>query len=127
MVNRIKSIRIAAVFFAVSYAGYLLDVQNFEALPSIISYTPYVLVAVAGWIVGTKNDQALAKSCVIVGVIAAVIAGGLNLVLWVTGVPVDFGGLKGSSLATLMMLPGFVLLALLGGAVASEVFGGNRT
>ena len=127
MVDRIQSVRKASVFFAVSYASYLLVVRTFEALPSIVSYTPYALVAIAGWVAGSKNKKGLAKSCVFVGVIAAVIAGGMNFVLSAIGVPVDFGGLKGSSLATLLMVPGFVLLALLGGAVASEVSGGSRT
>ncbi|PLX62142.1 MAG: hypothetical protein C0630_06940 [Sedimenticola selenatireducens] len=122
-----QSVRKASMFFAVSYAGYLLVVRMFDALPAVVSYTPYVLVAIAGWVAGSKNEKQLAKSCVMIGVIAALIAGGLNLALWAIGAPVDFGGLKGSSLATLLMVPGFVLLALLGGAVASEVSGGNRT
>lgn len=115
------------MFFAVSYVGYMLVVRMFEALPVVVSYTPYALVAIAGWVAGSKNEKKLAKSCVLVGVISALIAGGLNLAMWAIGVPVDFGGIKGSSLATLLMVPGFVLLALLGGAVASEVSGGNRT
>ena len=127
MVFQIKSVRSATVFFATSYAAYLLVVRNIDTLPSIVAYTPYLLVTGAGWIVGLKFDKSLAKPCVTVGIIAAVIAGGLNLVLWAFGVPVDFGGFKGTTIATLLMLPGFILLALLGGAVASEGYGEKRT
>ena len=127
MSDRLHPIRDAAVFFGVTYAIYLVVTRSIEGAPGFISYAPYVLVAVAGWIAGAKDNRGMARTCVLVGIVAAAIVGGFNLFLWSIGVPVDLGGFKWSFATILLAAPVFILLALLGGAVAGEVYGGRRT
>ncbi len=63
----------------------------------------------------------------IVGVISAVIVGGIKFALSAIGTPVDIGDFKDASMAILLVAPGFLLVALLSGAVARELSEHNCT
>ena len=111
-----RALTLGTVFFAVTYTAYLGLMYNIHSFPPFMRYAPYVLVAISGAIIGRYTTRALITNCWIGGALASVIAGVLNYCLWLLDVPVDFGGLKMSAIAVLLMMPFFMPLALFGGA-----------
>jgi len=98
---------------------YLVVRSKFGNLPSVVTYVPYAIALLGGVITGRlSNREKTLTNSVIVGIIMSLSIGMLNYVQSYMGVAVDFGGIEGSTLAALLVMPFIVVVAVIGGALS---------
>ncbi len=115
-----KVILLGIGIFTSIYLTYLIMAKTITGLPSFMWYTPHASAIFGGVVIGNKSIESPLRNSVLGGILMAVVVVVINHLSWLLGIPVDFGGPKGSLIFIILSLPMFVVLAVVGGALGSK-------